>query len=40
MSVGLISQKEAHMGYDISKVTAEMIERNGSGTGEFPGPDL
>lgn len=40
MSESLVSQKEAHMGYDISKVTAEMIGRNGSGTSEFPGPDL
>lgn len=40
MSESLVSRREAHMGYDISKVTAEMIGRNGSGTSEFPGPDL
>lgn len=40
MIMGLISQKEAHMGCDISKVTVQMTGRNGSGNSEFPNPDL
>lgn len=40
MIMSLISQKEACMGCDVSKVTAQMTGRNGRGNSEFPNPDL